>query len=100
MPRPPSTAARQKRACHSRAETYLTSTTSCNDVVIAYRSLYDHDSVVQTPFNLCNELLSPTSQHQGARFGCWAAFKEIESLAPYLAFLKTLTGSQMLGLNV
>jgi len=55
---------------------------------------------MQTPFNLCNELLSPTSQHQSTSFGCWAAFKEVESLASYLAFLKTLTGSQMLRLDV
>ena len=67
---------------------YLAGTTSSDDVSVLYGSLYDHDSVVKTSLDFCDELLGPSSQDQGTGLCCRTSFEEIESFAPYLSLIK------------
>ncbi len=70
------------------AEFHLGSSTTSYNVRVLDRSSNDHNSIVQTPFHLSDELFSTTTKDERTRLCLWAFFKDVESLSTDLTLLE------------
>ena len=84
----------------NRTLTYLASSSTSNDALILYRALHNHNSIVQTPLDLRNELLRPAPEHESASFRLGTTLEEIEPLPSDLLLLEALARAQMVRLDV
>ena len=67
---------------------HIDGTTTLHDVRTLHGTTHNHDSVVERPLRLVDELLGATTQHQGRRLGLWAPHEKVVPLVPDLSLLE------------
>jgi hypothetical protein len=82
------------------AWSYLDCASAGHNVAILDRTLYHHDSVMETPLNLLDELLRTTAKKECARPCLGTVRKDIEPLTTNLTLLESATGAEMFAFDI
>lgn len=79
---------------------HLHGSSTGHDAVVLDGPADNHDGVVEGPLDLVDELVSTTTEDEGAALGLGAAPEDVEPLASNLDLLEPVTATQVLGLQV